>query len=311
VCSGCVAARSSPTGGAVAHLWVHAHPVDYQWPCRRAQLSASLLGRLPFSSSSSPVSRIWSWRWTPMTRSVTSLLTATQARGVRSAAVRLRRTVAMQDDRSLDHQLALADAPPGSSPVEAGGHLRQVNVTTRTRLCPRHPTGIRHWLPDSPGHVLITARLHVWTEWTTTSARVRSRSPPSTLHPRSASSGRTSPTARVIVERDRAGHSGPAGQHVMGDPVAPEHRGGQQPVDEHPVPGTASDRPLVRPIGQSRVLTRLPARPQLGDQLSQDREGQSGPPGDWRQRRHGPGSSTPRPCSVGNESFPVVAGPGR
>jgi hypothetical protein len=85
-------------------------------------------------------------------------------------------------------------------------------------------------------------------------------------------SGRTSPTTRMIVERDTPD------LHVMGDPVAPEHRGGQQPVDEHRVPGTAFVRPLVRPIGQSRVLTRLRARPQIGDQLSQDREGQSGPP---------------------------------
>jgi hypothetical protein len=39
-------------------------------------------------------------------------------------------------------------------------------------------------------------------KWATTSARLRSRIPPSTVQPRSASSGRTSPTARVIVERE-------------------------------------------------------------------------------------------------------------
>jgi hypothetical protein len=56
----------------------------------------------------------------------------------------------------------------------------------------------------------------------------------------------------------------------MGDPVAQVHQGGQQPVDEHqPVPGAGPDRPLPRPIGQPRVLARLPARPQFDDQLSE------------------------------------------
>ncbi len=65
----------------------------------------------------------------------------------------------------------------------------------------------------------------------------------------------------------------------MGDPVAQVHQGGQQPVEEHqPVPGTGSDRPPTRPIGQPRVLTRLPARPELGDQLSQHFPGQPGHP---------------------------------
>ena len=63
----------------------------------------------------------------------------------------------------------------------------------------------------------------------------------------------------------------------MGDCVAQVHEGGQQPVEEHqPVPGTG--RPSARPIGQPRVLARLPARPELGDQLSQDLRGQSGHP---------------------------------
>ena len=61
----------------------------------------------------------------------------------------------------------------------------------------------------------------------------------------------------------------------MGDPVAQMDQGGQQPVDEHqPVPGAGSDRPPARPISQSRVLPRLPARSQLGDQLSQHFPGQ-------------------------------------
>ncbi len=77
----------------------------------------------------------------------------------------------------------------------------------------------------------------------------------------------------------RAGHPDPAGQHVMGDSVAQVHQGGQQPVEEHqPVPGASSDRPPARPIGQPRVLARLPARPQLGDQLRQNLRGQSGHP---------------------------------
>ncbi len=57
----------------------------------------------------------------------------------------------------------------------------------------------------------------------------------------------------------------------MGDPVAQVHQGGQQPVQEHqPVPSTGPDRPLPRPVGQPCVLARLPARSQLGDQLSED-----------------------------------------
>jgi hypothetical protein len=59
-----------------------------------------------------------------------------------------------------------------------------------------------------------------------------------------------------------AGHPEPAGQHVVGDPVAQVDQRGQQPVDEHQaVPGTGADRPPARPIGQPRVLARLPAGP--------------------------------------------------
>jgi len=62
----------------------------------------------------------------------------------------------------------------------------------------------------------------------------------------------------------------------MGDPVAQVHQGGQSPVDAHqPVPGVRPDRPLARPIGQPCLLGRLPARPQLGDQLRQHLPGQS------------------------------------
>ena len=63
----------------------------------------------------------------------------------------------------------------------------------------------------------------------------------------------------------------------MGDPVAQVHQGGQQPVNKHqPVPGTGPDRPPTQPTGQPCVLARLPARPQLGDQLRQDLRGQPG-----------------------------------
>jgi hypothetical protein len=61
--------------------------------------------------------------------------------------------------------------------------------------------------------------------------------------------------------------------------VVQVHQGGQQPVDEHqPIPGSRPDRPPARPIGQSCVLARLLARPQLGDQLGQNLSGQSGHP---------------------------------
>ena len=57
------------------------------------------------------------------------------------------------------------------------------------------------------------------------------------------------------------------------------HQGSQHPVDEHqPMPGAGPDRPLMRPIGQLRVLTRPPARPQLDEQRSRDFPGQSGHP---------------------------------
>jgi hypothetical protein len=63
----------------------------------------------------------------------------------------------------------------------------------------------------------------------------------------------------------------------MGDPVAQLHQRGQQPVEEHQaVPGTGSDRPPPRPIGQPRILARLPTRSQLGDQLGQHLSRQPG-----------------------------------
>ncbi len=53
----------------------------------------------------------------------------------------------------------------------------------------------------------------------------------------------------------------------------------QQPVDEHqPVPGTGPDRPPARPVGQPRILARLPARPELGHELSEHFTGQPGHP---------------------------------
>ncbi|MEX5721065.1 hypothetical protein [Geodermatophilus maliterrae] len=59
--------------------------------------------------------------------------------------------------------------------------------------------------------------------------------------------------------------------------MAQVHQGGQQPVNEHqPVPRARPDRPLARPIGQSRVLARLPFRPELSDQLGEHFLGQSG-----------------------------------
>ena len=84
----------------------------------------------------------------------------------------------------------------------------------------------------------------------------------------------------------------------MCDPVAQVHQGGQQSVDEHqPVPSTGSDRPPARPIGQPRVLMRLPARPELGDQLRQHFPGQSGHSaiGDSGGSRQRPGHTTTLP----------------
>ena len=60
------------------------------------------------------------------------------------------------------------------------------------------------------------------------------------------------------------------------------------------MPGTGSDRPLARPIGQPRVPVRLPARPELGDQLSQHFPGQPGHPaiGDSGGTGQRPGHTT-------------------
>jgi hypothetical protein len=77
----------------------------------------------------------------------------------------------------------------------------------------------------------------------------------------------------------------------MSDPMAQVHQGGQQPVDDHhPIPGTGSDRPPARPIGQPCVLARLPARAQLGDELSQQFPWTARSLGDRQERRHGPAS---------------------
>jgi hypothetical protein len=58
----------------------------------------------------------------------------------------------------------------------------------------------------------------------------------------------------------------------VGDSVAQMYQGGQQPVDKHQsMPGAHPDCPLAWSIGQPCVLTRLPARSQLG----QDHRGQA------------------------------------
>ena len=65
----------------------------------------------------------------------------------------------------------------------------------------------------------------------------------------------------------------------MGDSMAQVDQGGQQPVDEHqPMPGAGPDRPLTWPIGQACLPARLPSRPELDDQLSEDLREQSGHP---------------------------------
>src|SRR5687768_14074356 len=126
--------------------------------------------------------------------------------------------------------------------------------------------------------------------WATTSASVRSRTPPSTMHSRS-------PQQRAHLSDgpgDRqAGHPEPAGQYVAGDSVAQVHQGGQQSVDEHePVSGTG---PTARWRGRSasraslyacqRGPARRPAQPAL--------------PGTAAARVRL--LDTPRPCPVLNE----------
>ncbi len=123
--------------------------------------------------------------------------------------------------------------------------------------------------------ISVASMIAVWPValmWAITSARVRRRTAPSTVQPRSASSGRTSPMARVMVERLDAEL---AGQHVVGDTVPHVREGGQQTVDEDQlVPGSGTDGPPVRPVGQSRLVTGLPDRAnfrnQSGDHLMRE-----------------------------------------
>jgi hypothetical protein len=60
-----------------------------------------------------------------------------------SATVRLRRTVAMPDDRSLEHQLGACRCATGLLSSGGRGRLRQVNMTVRTGL-PPPPKGGKH-----------------------------------------------------------------------------------------------------------------------------------------------------------------------
>jgi hypothetical protein len=88
----------------------------------------------------------------------------------------------------------------------------------------------------------------------------------------------------------------------VGDAVAQVYQGGQKPVDEHqPVPGTCPDRPPARLIGQACILARLPSRPQLGDQFSQNLSGQPGHPAIGEAAARVRLLDTPRPCSVLHE----------
>ena len=118
------------------------------------------------------------------------------------------------------------------------------------------------------------------------------------VQPDSAGDGAAALGQRRADLADRPGDRGagdpePAGQHVMGDSVAGVHQGGQQPVDEYqPLPGTRPYRPLARPIGQSRLLARLPAWPQLARPAQPPPPGTAQSPGDRRQRRLRPESST-------------------
>lgn len=99
-----------------------------------------------------------------------------------------------------------------------------------------------------------------------TSASVRSRWPGAIVQPRAASRGRTSPIARMMVERSTPI---PAGQHVVRGTVAEAHQCGQQPVDEDQfVPGPGAHGATTRARGECRLVTFVPQRTDLSDAFS-------------------------------------------
>ncbi len=98
-----------------------------------------------------------------------------------------------------------------------------------------------------------------------TSARVRSRTTGLTVHPRSASKGRTSAIARVMVER-----STPNQLDSPSCVVACRRRErGQEPLDENqPMVCTRAHNTLPRPQRKLGLVPFTPQRAQLCDEFS-------------------------------------------
>nr|WP_251021590.1 hypothetical protein [Streptomyces sp. ISL-98] len=98
------------------------------------------------------------------------------------------------------------------------------------------------------------------------SERLGRRRSGATVRPRIASSGRTSPIARVMVERSM---SKPARQYIMGGTMAEVNEGGQQAVAKDQfVLGPSTYGPTTGPRRECSLVPLVRQRADLGDEFS-------------------------------------------
>ena len=88
------------------------------------------------------------------------------------------------------------------------------------------------------------------------------------VQPRWASSGRTSPIARVMVERSTPNQQASTS---VGGAMAEVNQCGQEPVDEHElVLRAGADSPPSWTRGKCRLVSLVPQRPDLRDEFGDD-----------------------------------------
>ena len=99
-----------------------------------------------------------------------------------------------------------------------------------------------------------------------TSARVRSRTPGLTVHPRSASK---EPHLADGPSDGGAVDTEPAGEHVVRGGMPEVHERGQEPVDEHqPVLRTRAHSTLPRPGPKLGLVPFVPQRAKFSHEFS-------------------------------------------